>query len=188
MEIYIIRHPEVSEYHKICYGQSDMQVTHDALMTAVGRVKANIPEYSELTYFSSDLTRCKLLAEKLSAGKITYSSALREINFGNWELKNWNDIPEEEVNYWMEDYVNRKSPGGESYMDLYTRVIKYWNELITKDYEKIAVVVHGGVIRSILSNALDMPMKSAFKFKLDFGGVSKIVINDELVTVEFINK
>jgi alpha-ribazole phosphatase len=188
MEIYIIRHPKVEEYHTVCYGHSDMAISDDALMAAVARVKETVPEYSELTYFSSDLTRCRLLAEKLSSGEVTYSSEIRELNFGDWEMKHWEEIPEEEVNYWTEDYVNRNCTGGESYVELYTRVVNYWNELINKGYDKIAVVVHGGVIRSILSHVLEMPLKSAFKFKLDFGGVTKVVINNNLQSVEYINK
>ena len=129
-----------------------------------------------------------MLAESISKSEIFYSYAIRELNFGKWEMQRWNEIPETELKYWMEDFVNRNCDGGESYNELNTRVINFWNELIKKDNNKIAVVTHGGVIRSILCHVLDMPLKSSFKLKIDYSGISKVVINNNMEIVEFINK
>ena len=42
---------------------------------------------------------------------------LMEMNFGDWEMKNWNDIPPEQLNPWMEDFVNIRASNGESFID-----------------------------------------------------------------------
>ena len=120
MEIYLIRHPVVNIDPGICYGHTDVEVSDDSLKLAVEKVKKNIPGYPELTFYSSDLTRCKLLAENLAEGEIFYSSAIRELNFGKWEMQRWNEIPGTELKDWMEDFVNRNCDGGESYKELDT--------------------------------------------------------------------
>jgi alpha-ribazole phosphatase len=188
MEIYLIRHPAVNIEAGICYGNTDVGVSEDILRSTVEKVKTNIPDYSGLTFYSSDLTRCKLLAERLSKNDIIYSAELRELNFGKWEMQRWNEIPETELKYWMEDFVDRNCEAGESYQELDTRVINYWNELVEKNHDKIAVITHGGVIRSILCNLLGMPLKNSFRIKIDYSSISKVVINNDMQTVEFVNK
>lgn len=188
MEIYLIRHPEVNIDPGICYGWSDVGVSDDLLKFAVAKVLRNIPGNSGFNFYCSDLIRCRVLAEKISSGNIYYSSAIRELNFGNWEMKLWNEIPQDELNFWMEDFVNRNCSGGESYKELCDRVINFWNSLVKKDDDKIAVITHGGVIRSILCHALDIPLKNAFKLKIDYAGISKVTITNNNELVEFINK
>jgi len=188
MEIYLIRHPAVNIAAGICYGNTDVGVSEDMLRSTVEKVKTNIPDYSELTYYSSDLTRCKLLAERLSKKEIIYSAEIRELNFGKWEMQRWNEIPETELKNWMDDFVSRNCDGGESYRELDTRVINYWNEIVKQDHDKIGVITHGGVIRSILCNVLGMPLKNSFRIKMDYSGISKIVLTKDMQTVEFVNR
>lgn len=188
MEIYLIRHPAVNIDPGICYGHSDVGVSEEKLELTVEKIKKSIPDYSESIFYSSDLIRCRMLAGALSSNEIYYSDKIRELNFGKWEMQKWNEIPETELKYWMEDFVNRNCDGGESYNDLDSRVINFWKELIKKDHNKIAVVTHGGVIRSILCNVLGMPIQNSFKLKIDYSSISKVAINNEVQIVEFINK
>lgn len=74
----------------------------------------------------------------------------------------------------MADFVNTRVPGGESYIDLYERVLRCWEE-ITSGAGRSAVVAHGGVIRSILSGITGTPLIDSFKvFSLHYGCVVKV--------------
>jgi alpha-ribazole phosphatase len=98
-----------------------------------------------------------------------------EMNFGDWEMKNWDVIQPEELNPWMTDFVNVRVPNGESFADLHGRVVDFiHNELQTNNSKPVIIVAHAGVIRSFLCKISDLPLKDAFQNKVDFGAVIKI--------------
>ncbi|MEG1229136.1 MAG: histidine phosphatase family protein, partial [Flavobacterium sp.] len=100
---------------------------------------------------------------------------LMEMNFGDWELKNWNEIPPEQLNPWMEDFVNIKVQNGESFAVLHERVGDFITVLTSKKIKSpIVITAHAGVIRSILCHQTSLPLKNAFQNKVDFGQVIKI--------------
>ena len=99
---------------------------------------------------------------------------LMELHCGSWEMQHWDEIPKPELQPWMNDFVSVKVPGGESYLDLYTRTVKRY-EKISGEVKPAAIVAHGGVIRSILSHITGTPLKEAFeRFPLYYGAVAKI--------------
>ena len=196
MEIYLIRHPRADIEAGICYGQTDIKLKQEDTEKAVQRINEFVPNISGSEIYSSDLKRCKVIAQNLTDnGSIIYSSKIREINFGKWEMKRWDEIPKQELNIWMDDFVNQNCYNGESYKDLYTRVVQFWEELINKNPSQILVITHGGVIRSILCYILNIPLKNSFKLNIDLCSISKIRIDrteglnkKPNETVEFINK
>ncbi|HLT64903.1 MAG TPA: histidine phosphatase family protein, partial [Flavobacterium sp.] len=120
--------------------------------------------------FSSPLLRCKTLAETFSS-TILFDDRLKEMNFGDWELKAWNDIPTEEIQPWYNDFVTTKAPNGDSFESLYLRCAHFFDELRTKNYKKVLIITHGGFIRSTWSYLLEIPLKNTFKISLDFGEI-----------------
>ncbi|MFO7447017.1 MAG: alpha-ribazole phosphatase family protein [Ignavibacteriaceae bacterium] len=188
MEVFLIRHPEVDIGRGYCYGYSDVEVSAASFKSAVEKIKKHIPAYADLTYYSSDLKRCRVLAELLCSSEIFCSSEIRELNFGRWEMIRWDDLPQDELKIWMEDFVNQSGHGGESYKELYSRSVNFWKELIKKNHSKVAVITHSGVIRSILCYILNISLENSFKFNIDYSGISKININKEIEIIEFINK
>ena len=173
MEIYLVRHTETACEKGICYGQSDVELKTPYELQ-FDQIKQQIP--ADAIVYSSPLLRCIQLAKYLSDSVIT-DSRLMEMHFGDWELKNWNTIPEADYTPWMNDFVNVAVPNGESFVDLHHRVMDFWTEKITQNKtEKIVLVTHAGVIRSILCKLTNLPLKDAFTNKVDFGAVIKIVI------------
>lgn len=126
-------------------------------------------EHSELFYEEVALSRVH--------PKIAYhsDSRLLELNFGAWELKNWNDLPQDTLTDWMNDYVNVSVPEGESFRDLAKRTQGFVEELVTTQYQRVAVVTHAGVIRSILCHYLQKPLEKAFEISVEYGEVKKLV-------------
>ena len=176
MEIYLVRHTETVCEKGICYGQSDV-----ALAEPFGLIFENIISQlpSEAIIFSSPLQRCVILAKyiqnKIKTISYQEDERLMEMNFGNWEMKNWNDIPPEQLNPWMEDFVNIRAYNGESFVELHKRTGIFLSEQISKKADKpIVIITHAGIIRSFLCHHTSLPLKDAFQNKADFGQVIKI--------------
>lgn len=174
MEIYLVRHTETICEKGVCYGQSDVSII-EPFDETFSRIIAELP--SEAVIFSSPLKRCVILAKHIQENIQTISyqedDRLKEMNFGDWELKNWNEIPPEELNPWMEDFVNSKVTNGESFTELHERAGHFFNEISTLK-KPIIIVAHAGIIRSILCHQTSLPLKDAFNNKVDFGEVIRI--------------
>ena len=103
---------------------------------------------------------------------------LKELHCGEWELKNWDAIAKDEMEPWMNDFVNHQVPGGESYVQLHDRVIKCFERIAASPRPAVAVM-HGGVIRSILAHLTGTALKDSFgKFKPHYGCVIKVDGNE----------
>lgn len=177
MEIYLVRHTETICEKGICYGQSDVNIL-EPFDEVFHKIISELP--SEAVIFSSPLKRCVLLAKHIqeNLNMISYQEddRLKEMNFGDWELKNWNEIPPEELNPWMEDFVNIKVSNGESFIELHERVIDFLSDKIQNINQPVVIVAHAGIVRSILCHYSSLPLKNAFENKVEFGQVIKIEV------------
>ena len=185
MEIYLIRHTTPKVEKGICYGQADLDIT-ETFLEEVEAIKPHLPS-EKVKVYSSPLQRCKKLADALFEGlNIDIHDDLMELNCGQWELLPWNDIPKEEIQPWMDDFVNVRVPQGESYVDLHNRVVNRFNKIVEKQ-ESAVIVAHGGVLRSILSHITSTPLKESFDaFTLHYGCVVKINVTEDNITHELL--
>jgi alpha-ribazole phosphatase len=174
-DIYLIRHTTPAVAKGICYGQTDLDLTENFAAEA-GIIRLHLPEDIGLVY-SSPLQRCARLARHLfPAHSLSLENDLMEVFCGDWEMRHWDDLPKEEIEPWMADFVNVRIPGGESYTDLHDRVNRCWSAITGRAQEgPVAVVAHGGVIRSILSGITGTPLINSFKtFSLYYGCVIRV--------------
>ncbi|MFP3719056.1 histidine phosphatase family protein [Niallia circulans] len=104
---------------------------------------------------TSDLLRTKETAAYWFPEQILHSvSAFREINFGDWEGKTYEQLKElPEYCKWLNAPFTNAPTNGESFAELIERVDRGWNHLIKQSTRnnRMAVVTHGGVIRYLLS-------------------------------------
>lgn len=188
MEIYLIRHTKPKIEEGICYGQLDIDLA-ETQNIEIENILSKLPLNIELVY-SSPLKRCKILAENINS-KVLFDERLMELNFGDWEGKKWDDIDQNKLNIWMNDYVNVKVENGESYLDLFDRAQLFWNEKIVNsndNFNKIAIVTHAGFIRAILSFIQNSKLEDSFQIKLDYGNISKITIQNKSTEINNINE
>ena len=172
MEIILIRHTTPKIAKGICYGQSDLDVT-DTFSEEIKPILKELSIDSETVFYSSPLKRCKKLAEKL-ADKIIFDDRLKELDFGDWELQNWNDINKKELDIWMNDFVKVAATNGESYLDLHARTTSFLLEIAKQQHKKIVIITHAGVIRSLYSFINKTSLETSFDLKLQYGQVVKI--------------
>lgn len=160
MEIYVIRHTKVAR-KDICYGQINVPLA-DSFLEEVAQFKNELPTDFE-AIFCSPLLRCKNLAEELHFDNIIFENALMEINFGEWEGQTWNEIDQDKLNIWMQDFANEKPPQGENLLELFERVSLFLEKCRKMSHKKILLITHSGVIRCIWAYLLEIPLQNIFK-------------------------
>ncbi|MGZ3754065.1 MAG: alpha-ribazole phosphatase [Mucilaginibacter sp.] len=192
MEIYLVRHSPVNNPQKLCYGQSDIELAADweAHFTALQKkLESNL---SNAVFYSSPYQRCTQLAHFLSGNDFRIDARLSEMNFGDWEQRKWTAIDQPILNEWMADFVNCKVPGGESFKIMHQRCTQFWDELSNDtSQEKVIIITHAGVIRSLLAHILQIPLEKIFQLEIDFCSVTKITVikqQERFQTVSYINR
>jgi alpha-ribazole phosphatase len=172
----------------ICYGQLDIDLS-DRFPEESKEVLDKLPvSVEDSVVYSSPLSRCRKLASELTTGNIYFDDRLKELDFGEWEGKKWDDIDSERLQEWMTDFVNVSCPGGESYLELTERVLDWWDELLERRDEYVIVITHAGVMRCLLAHVLEMPFSKSFRIVIDRGNLAAISVNDQRYTVKFINR
>lgn len=155
-KIYLIRHGQ-TEWNKKgkIQGLSDIMLNKEGLQEA----KA-VGEYFKdkiiHALYSSPLRRALQTAEEIAKHKdypIRKINDFREIRFGIYEGVKYEDaIKSKEFQKGLKEqgHFYYRPPQGESYADFYERVSKKLDEIVKKHKnEHIAIVAHGGVVRSI---------------------------------------
>ena len=129
--------------------------------------------------YTSPLVRCANLAEYVTSSNRMVDERILEYNFGDWELREWKEIKKSDSIEWSKDIVNNSAPNGESLQVMKNRVDDFFDELIKRDYENVAVVTHSGVQRIIHARILNTPLSNIFRLQLDFGAVIELLHNQE---------
>ena len=177
MQVYLIRHttPEIEK--GICYGQTDIDVNQTLFNEELKIIQSKIPDNIG-SFFSSPLKRCKQLVGFLSANYLE-DERLIELNFGDWENKSWNELNQDDLNLWTQDFVNNRTPNGENYVELHNRTIKFIETLLNTDNESAGIVTHAGNIRSFISRTIDLPLENSFRIDLEYGAVISLKIEKD---------
>lgn len=176
MEVFLVRHttPEIEK--GICYGQSDLDVTNTFTEEAE-KITSELALHTFDAIYSSPLIRCKKLANQFQQ-PVILDDRLKELNFGDWELKSWNAIPRIESDPWMQDFVNVSTKNGESYVELQQRTIDFYKDIQHQKHQKVLIVTHAGVIRSLWSYWHKTPLVNSFDLKVAYGEILHINTKD----------
>lgn len=153
MRITFIRHTSVDVPSGTCYGQTDVPLKdsfrEEAAETkiALERLLSNQTIVPTAIY-SSPLSRASRLATACGYDTPVLSDALKEMSFGDWEMKSFGQLSGPPVEKYYEDYIHVAPPQGESWLEVYRRVCK-WIDTMKNEHPKDAhllVFTHGGVI------------------------------------------
>jgi alpha-ribazole phosphatase len=156
-ELLFIRHAETDMAGTFC-GHSDPELN--------GRGRVQLEELIDrlrmedvAMVYTSDLRRAHTtgmaIAEAFGINCHAHS-ALREINFGQWEGITWEEIERRDHSYarhWIAEYPRLPAPDGESFHAFERRVLDEVKFLSLEAEAAdccIAVVTHAGVLRTVL--------------------------------------
>lgn len=175
MEIYLIRHTSVDVPTGVCYGQYDVPL-RESFECEAATVAEQLKGICFDEVFVSPLSRCVKLANYCGYPNACRDPRIMELNFGEWELKRWEDINDPRLQEWFDDYLNVQATGGESFMQQYARISRFLDEVKTQNYHRIAIFAHGGVLVSAQVYAGIMKPEDAFTSIPPYGSIIKLEI------------
>lgn len=179
MEVYLIRHTSPVFEKGLIYGHTDLPLA-DSFEQEKIAVLDQLPPVIEAV-FSSPSSRCTQLASAIAkAHDIIYQTdqAIRELNFGDWEGKTWDQVAGPVCDSWMDDFVNVATPNGESMVMMEKRIAVFFEGLLLKPCKNVAVVTHGGVIRIVQAHFQAIALKDSFNLKVEMGQVVKLSVSN----------
>lgn len=168
--IHLIRHGEVERAY--CYnGQRDVALTPRG-EAMYHELKPRLDPDAISACYTSDLTRTvrggEILGAYLGVEPVRLPE-LRELDCGAWDGLSAAEVQAARPDEWaarLADFVNFKAPGGESVLELRTRVLPAFKAIVERHRgEEVLVVAHGGVNRVILMDALGAPPSSMFSIE-----------------------
>ena len=148
MPLILLRHPRPDIAPGVCYGASDLPLSHDPGADA-DRLARDLPRPDRIV--SSPLARCTALAQALADRldlSVAIDPAIAEMDFGDWEGQRWDDIPRHQIDAWAGDFFGARPHGGESVADVMARV---GPALAAQDTGTTLWVSHLGVYRVALA-------------------------------------
>lgn len=175
MNVHLIRHTSVKVPRGICYGQSDVEVK-DSFEQEAEVIKEQIKYIHFDKVYCSPLKRCVKLADYCGYADAEQDKRIMEINFGDWELKNFDSIHDPNLQTWYKDYIHVRATNGESFLDQFKRVSNFLDELKQKEYQNVALFTHGGVLIDGQIYAHHFTFKEVNDHMPNYGDVVKIVI------------
>lgn len=133
---------------------------------------------------TSPLQRCVRFAESIATQRslpLHIEESFKEMSFGHWDGKAIADVLGEEPkalqNFWQ-DPVRCTPPGGEPFAEFNLRLQNAWDTLIQNHQgQSVLLVCHGGVIRALIGQLLELPGPSLSKFNVGYGAISRVEIH-----------
>ena len=185
-EIIIIRHGE-TEWNKTgrFQGHSDVPLSAEGRAQAAALGKNLVVDHVDAIY-ASDLTRAMETAAPLAQRfglEVISDPLLRELNFGSWEGRNFNDVNAENPDA-MKTFYNDPErvniPDSEPFPEFQQRVAGRVREIVAQERGKrIVIVSHGASIRILFADILSMPIRSIWHVSQLNTAVNKIRFEDD---------
>jgi len=172
-EILLIRHSSVAHPRGFCYGDLDVDVSTN-FETESNGLKAKLQNYHPHKVYSSPLQRCTKLTEVLF-DDYTTDDRLKELNYGDWEGLTWDEINVPENSDWIFHNPSSVLKNGESFEIQKQRIVEFFKEIESSKHRSIALVTHGGVIRSLISHLLNIPLLPTKSFKIHYASQVKFI-------------
>jgi alpha-ribazole phosphatase len=153
MKLWLLRHARVLLPAGVCYGVSDVGADPQATAAAASAF-APLPA-SGSAVWCSPLTRARSLASALQTARPDLQppvcdARLQEMDFGDWELHDWAQIPRPALQAWTDDFAQHRFGGKESTQRVIDRVADALDDLAASGAPEAVWVTHAGVIRAVL--------------------------------------
>ena len=175
-EILFIRHAETDLAGTFC-GHSNPPLNargHAQLAALIAKLRTEDLH----SIYTSDLLRAHTTAQAIAEALVIpchLRPALREIHFGQWEGRTWDEIEQRDQDYakrWLAAYPELPAPDGENISNFEHRVLSEIALLANKAQQgTIAVVTHGGVIRTALCRLCGYTEQAAWEQTRPYGSI-----------------
>lgn len=176
MKLTLIRHTSVAVAKGVCYGQSDVPLA-DSFESEAEAVGMKLRGRRFDAVYSSPLSRCVRLAQRCGFRNPRLDPRLMEMDFGEWEMRRYDEIADPRIQLWYADYLNVRATGGESSMEQRARFLDFIRELRGSGCETVAVFTHGGIMIHALASLCGLSYDEAFARQPGYGAVLEIELD-----------
>jgi len=174
-------------------GHCDDQLTADG-RRSMDQVWAKIGDHID-HIICSPLQRCRLPATAWAqshAIPLQVEPRLQEIHYGKWEGKTMPQIAMTDaamLKQWRRDPTGMQPPGGEAMDHFQQRLSGFWQQLMaTYQGERLLLVGHSGVNRTLLAIALHTTVASSRKIAMPYACWSQLQHVDGITQLAFHNR
>lgn len=175
MEVFLIRHTSVAVAHGTCYGHTDVPL-NETFEEEAAVTKKNLDGVEFDAVYTSPLSRATRLAGFCGYPDAIRDVRLKEMNMGDWEMLRFDEIKDENLLKWYDNYLYTRTTNGESFSDLCARVSGFLKELSSQPFKTVAIFAHGGVLISAQIYAGVVPFEKGFDALTHYGGIVRIEI------------
>jgi alpha-ribazole phosphatase len=185
-KLVMIRHGVLdTEYHGRFMGKTDVG------LSVVGRkqtaaLAGTVGNLKEAHFMVSPLRRTQETARlALAAAEHSFDvdPALREIDFGSWEGKTFDEISRADasgVEQWSNFDHDFVFPGGEAIASFIERVRDVARRIADDPAETVVVITHGGIIRFLICHYLGLDLRHYLLFDVQPASLSVINLYDQM--------
>jgi alpha-ribazole phosphatase len=181
-KLILVRHGDTGErFHHRYIGSTDIPLSIPGRQQVFTLKKLFNPDIPAIR-LCSPLARCRETAEILLEGVrggYRIDPDLREIDFGEWENLTFNDIyakAPKDVERWASFDPDFAFPQGESIRDFQARLNRFVARLADAEADSALVITHGGVIRFLICQLLQLEPWQYILFEVKAASVTVINI------------
>jgi alpha-ribazole phosphatase/probable phosphoglycerate mutase len=193
--LWLIRHGEpVPDVRGRCYGRLDVSLSPEGRRQIESVAERLASEPLAAIYASPrkrTLESAEIIAARHACG-VRIEANLREIDFGDFEGRTYDEIAQlypEIYRQWMEQPTEVEFPNGESFSKLRARVTLILAVLLDRHSgQSVALVTHGGTIRTVLAEVLSIPSPNIFRIAQGYAAINLIRYIGSHPVIELVNE
>ena len=181
--LYLLRHGMTrANEEKLYCGASDLPLSERGTAELLSK-KENYryPDITGCDVVTSGMLRTEQTLDMIYGGiEHRGSPSLRELDFGIFELKSYDELKEQnDYIAWISgDNIKNRCPGGESGEEMQKRVISELSRLLQSDRD-VCIVTHGGVIAIIMGFLFPDCDKNMYEWQPGPGNGYRVSFNGE---------
>ncbi|MES1196063.1 MAG: histidine phosphatase family protein [Steroidobacter sp.] len=182
MLLTLIRHGEVNGRAQVLRGRSDDMLTEYGYQQMREIAKTIQPDISAMA--TSPLKRCHDFASVLSEQcqlPLHVINELREIDFGKWDNLTLSEAEAHDPQCFHAFKHNTgewQAPGGEHYQTFRLRIRNALQHILLMKTSHVLAITHGGVIRAVLAECLQLSPASAARIGVPLAGLCQLWIDE----------
>lgn len=177
--IFLVRHGETEASARgRCYGKLDVALSANG-RTQMQQTAKLLQPLAPQKIYSSPRIRALDSAEYIADAcqlSIEKEPDLAELDFGDLEGMRYEDVERDNPEFyaqWMQRPTEVTFPNGESYTKMRQRVLACMQRILSDTQgQKTVLVAHGGVIRIILADLLQLQAEMIFRLDQSYAAVS----------------
>lgn len=185
----IVRHPETLANVTGSYvGRGDSPFTSLGEEQA-SRLPARIAAWKPEAIWCSPLRRTRVVAEpaaQLAGVPFAIDDRLTELDFGAAESLTFDECEREGIAFNFHAWDSPVAPQGESRSSIWHRSLAAASDALA-EYDRVAIVTHGGVFRSLIAGLPALPHEAIWSFHIKNAQIAEIrVIEGHAQIEEFV--